>query len=128
MRCLLDLSDAVSHHPWLTGQRVAWTGEVAVVVIDVGCADNFAQQLLEEVRFLVSRTGRADAANCSGTMFGDDIPQACGNHIEGLVPCRFHKLTVAPDKWGAQAAAVDKIKVPATAVTQPTIVNIVVGT
>src|SRR3984893_8486884 len=60
-------------------------------------------------------------------MFGDDIQQACGNHIEGLVPCRDHKLAVAPDKRGAQALAVNKIKVPAAAVAQPAIINIVIG-
>src|SRR5947199_3204738 len=46
VRCLLDLCDAVGHHPWPAGQRVAWAGKVAVVVIDVRCTVNFAYQLL----------------------------------------------------------------------------------
>src|SRR5690348_6700417 len=60
-------------------------------------------------------------------MFGDDIPQACSNHIEGLVPCRGHKLAAAADEWGAQALAVDKIKAPAASVAQPAVINIIVG-
>src|SRR5438105_462585 len=39
---LLDISDAVGHHPGSASQRVARAGEEAVMMIDVRRADDFA--------------------------------------------------------------------------------------
>ena len=80
-----------------------------------------------ELKSKVRPVTRRMVLECGGNGRSFFIPQARGNHIESLVPCCCHKLIVAPDKRGAQALAVDKIKAPAASVAQPAIINIVVG-
>src|SRR5437016_2168912 len=57
VRGFLYIDDAIGHHPGTTGERVTGAGEVAVMVINVRCADDFAQELLEEIGFFVGGTG-----------------------------------------------------------------------
>src|SRR5260370_31172385 len=61
VRGLLQPGDRVGPGP---GQRVVRAGgEAPVMVINVVCAQSYAQQLLEEVRLFGGRMGRADAAD-----------------------------------------------------------------
>src|SRR4051812_1836305 len=75
VRGLLDFGDAVSHHPGLAGHAITWTRKVAVMVINIRCADDVTQQLLEEVVLLIGGAGRTDAANGFGSMLGGDLLQ-----------------------------------------------------
>src|ERR1700676_4928376 len=117
MRRLLDIGDAVGHHPGPARQWVSRAGEVAVMVIDVGRADGLAQQLLEKVGFLVGGARRADAANRGRAMISSNFAQARGQHVQRLVPGGRLELSLLANKRGTESLrAVDELEAPASPV------------
>src|SRR5258708_37822125 len=97
------------------------------MMINVGCGQHVAQQLLEEVGFFVSRARRANARDGLRAMHLLSIAQARGDLIIRLLPGGGYKLVALADHGCAQALrTVDKTKAPATAIAQPSIINLVV--
>src|SRR5579871_6979575 len=101
-------------------------------VVNVIAAQPGAEELLEEVRFLVGGMRRADAADGAPAIAFGDLAQARRNQRQRLVPaCRlqFAVLAALANQRRAQAfQAVDRIQVPAATVAEPTVVYAVVGT
>src|SRR6266568_2129687 len=128
MRGLLNIGDAVGHHPGSACQRVAWAREGAMMMIDMRCPDDLAQQLLEEVRFLIRSARRANAANRFCTTLISDNAQARGKHIDGLVPGGGLQLPFLANKRRAQSLrTVDELEAPASSIAQPAIIDGIIG-
>src|SRR5579885_122958 len=129
MRGMLDLGDAVRHHPGLPGQRIARIRKRAVVMVDIGRAQHITQQLLEEIGFFIRCVRGTDAANCFGTARLDQLAQTRVDQIICLPPGgRLQRIPLANQRRAQALGTVHKLEAPATAIAQPAIVDLVVLT